>query len=147
MLQGNFVTNDLYWTRWLFYGISCPLLAFEISKRVGLDIPNRVFALFLTVITMTTGALASISTGNYKITFFVISTISFILLLREFYKTKSGALSQITPFIIFGWCVFPVVFLLSNEGVVTLIQVSTAGAIYLVLDVFTKIVFYLDTKK
>lgn len=46
MLQGSFVEFDLYWTRWLFYGISCPLLAFEISKRVGLDIPNRIFNLF-----------------------------------------------------------------------------------------------------
>lgn len=147
MLEGAFVTGNLYWTRWLFYGISCPLLAFEISKRINVDLPGRVFNIFLTIITMVTGTLSSVSTGTYKIAFFAVSTIAFIALLNEFYKTKSKEITAVTPFIVLGWCVFPVVFILSNEGIVNLISVPTAAGIYLALDMFTKIIFYLGHKK
>ena len=147
MLQGSFVTDDLYWTRWLFYGISCPLLAFEISKRVGLDLQNRVFNIFLTVITMVTGALSSVSVGGYKIAFFAVSTLAFIALMSEFYKTKSKELRAMTPYIVFGWCVFPVVFILSNEGMFNVVSLQIAAAIYLALDIFTKIIFYIADKK
>jgi bacteriorhodopsin len=147
MLQGSFVTDNLYWTRWLFYGISCPLLAFEISKRANLNLQNRVFNIFLTVIIMVTGTLSSISTGPYKIFFFIVSTISFIILMNEFYKTKSKGIRPVTPYIVFGWCVFPIVFILSNEGIFNVIPVKTAAGIYLALDMFTKIIFYLIQKK
>jgi hypothetical protein len=43
MAQGGFVVNDIYWTRWVFYGLSCPLLAYEISRLIGLDGPKRIF--------------------------------------------------------------------------------------------------------
>lgn len=142
MLQGKFATNDIYWTRWLVYGISCPLLAFEISKRVGIDLNKSIFNVFLTAIVMITGALASASAGDYKIGFFVLSTIAFVKLIWSFYNTKSDVLKTLTPYII-GWCVFPIVFIFSNEGVNNLIAVQNAAAIYLVLDIFTKIVFYI----
>lgn len=147
MLQGNFATNDLYWTRWVFYALSCPLLAFEISKRVKLDIPNRIFNIFLTVITMITGALASVSVGNYKIIFFLISCIAFVVLLNEFYKTKSKELAGLNLFIIFGWCIFPLVFMFSNEGMINVVPLQIAGIIYLALDIFTKIIFYIKYKE
>lgn len=147
MLQGNFATNDLYWTRWLIYGISCPLLCFEISKRIGLNLTKTIFNVFLTAIVMITGALASVSTLNYKLAFFTISCIAFAKLIAEFYKTKSTALSTITPYIIFGWLIFPLVFVFSNEGFVDLIPLQIAAAIYLALDIFTKIVFYIQTSK
>jgi bacteriorhodopsin len=143
MLQGNFVTNDLYWTRWLFYGISCPLLAFEISKRLGLETPKTVYNLFLTIITMITGAFASISTGNYKLSFFLISSVAFLLLVTEYFKTRSETLKSIMPYIIFGWSVFPIVFMFSNEGIVNLISLEISAIVYLALDIFTKIVFYI----
>jgi bacteriorhodopsin len=142
MLQGKFSVNDIYWTRWFVYGISCPLLAFEISKRVGLDLNHKIFNVFLTAIVMVTGALASTSAGNYKIAFFVLSCIAFSRLIWSFYQTKSEALKTLTPYII-GWCVFPIIFIFSNEGINNLIAVQNAAAIYLVLDVITKIVFYI----
>jgi bacteriorhodopsin len=147
MLQGNFVNDDLYWTRWIFYGVSCPLLAYEISRKIELELPKRIFNIFLTVITMVTGAAASYAQGNYKLAFFGLSTFAFVYLLVEFYKTKSKALSSLTPYIVFGWCVFPLVFLLSNEGFSNVISLEVAGSIYLVLDIFTKIVFYIHHSK
>jgi bacteriorhodopsin len=142
MLQGKFSINDIYWTRWIGYGISCPLLAFEISKRVGLDLNNNIFNVFLTAIVMVTGALASTNSGDYKIAFFVLSCITFAKLIWSFYNTKSEALKTLTPYII-GWCVFPIVFIFTNEGVNNLIAVQNAAAIYLALDIITKIVFYI----
>ena len=147
MLQGSFVTDGLYWTRWLVYGISCPLLCYEISKRVGLETPKIIFNIFLTFIVMVTGALASVSLENYKITFFGLSTIAFGLLIKEFYQTKSQTLKTLTPYIIFGWSAFPLVFIFSNEGIVNLIPVQVAGGIYLILDIFTKIIFYIHHNK
>jgi bacteriorhodopsin len=146
MLQGKFATYDIYWTRWFVYGISCPLLAFEISKRVGLDLNKSIFNVFLTAIVMITGALAATSSGNYKVAFFVLSCIAFAKLIWSFYQTKADSLKTLTPYII-GWCVFPLVFIFTNEGINNLISVQNAATIYLALDIFTKIVFYVQHSK
>ena len=143
MLQGNFAANDLYWTRWLFYGISCPLLCYEISKKIELPTPKTIFNLFLTFITMITGSLASISLGGYKLAFFGLSCFAFASLVFNFYKTKSRKLMTITPYIAFGWLIFPIVFIFSNEGIFNIIPLPLAAAIYLGLDIFTKIIFYI----
>lgn len=117
MLEGRFVQNDLYWTRWVFYAFSCSLLSLEISNKIGLDNPKKVYNIFLTSLVMITGALSSVSVGNFKFAFFAISSIAFVILMYNFYKTASKALQTISPYIIFGWSVFPVVFLLSSEGI------------------------------
>jgi bacteriorhodopsin len=147
MFEGNFVTNGSYWTRWVFYGFSCGLLSYEISKSVGLDVSKRVFNIFLTVITMLTGAMSAFLVGNQiKLIFFAISCVSFGILINEFNKTKSKALDTINPYIYFGWCVFPIVFLFSNEGY-GFIPVEICAAVYLGLDIFTKIVFYIHQSR
>lgn len=143
MLQGKFVFDDLYWTRWLFYGISCPLLAFEISKKLGMELPKRIFSVFITFIVMITGVLASISTGSFKQIFFALSSVVFIKLITDFYNTQSKALRTISPYIMFGWSIFPLIFLLSNEGLANVIPIQIAAVIYLGLDIFTKIIFYI----
>jgi bacteriorhodopsin len=145
MLEGNYVTNNLYWTRWIGYGISCSLLVYEISKKVGLDISKQISNIFLTAIVMFTGALSSVSVNEFKWSFFAISSFAFGKLLYEIYNSKSKNLSSLNPYILFGWCVFPVVFLFSNEGL-NLINVETSAIIYLFLDFFTKIIFYIQQK-
>lgn len=142
MLDGSFMINVNYWTRWAFYGLSCGLLSYEISKSIGFDIPARIYNIFLTVITMFTGALSSIMVGQYKLFLFAISTVAFGLLLNEFFKSNSPKLSSIKPYIFFGWCVFPLIFILSNEGF-GFINNELSATVYLGLDIFTKIVFYI----
>jgi bacteriorhodopsin len=146
MLQGNFAQNDLYWTRWIAYGISCPFLAFEISKRLMLNQGKSYFVMALTNVVMVAGALASVSEGWYKIFFFLLSTDAFILTLMQYYRAKHTNMKTIMPYIVLGWCVFPLVFIFSNEGMVSLLSVPAAAALYLGLDIFTKIIFYLDKK-
>jgi bacteriorhodopsin len=146
MIQGNYVVDDKYWTRWVFYGISCPLLAYEMSKQAGLETPKRIFSIFLTAIVMFTGALASISIGDYKLIFFGLSTIAFAYMLYELYRTKAEILKMFSWYIVLGWCLFPLVFVFSNEGFMNIISLQSAATIYLIADIFTKIIFYIQLK-
>ena len=93
------------------------------------------------------GCLKDAAQGNYKLAFFGLSTFAFGYLLVQFYNTKSKALETLTPYIVFGWCAFPIIFLLSNEGFFNVISLEVAALIYLVLDIFTKIIFYIHHSK
>jgi len=146
MLEGRFLVGSpdtgLYWTRWVFYGLSCPLLIYEISNQLGLNIKQNFTNIFLTALVMVTGVLSSVSSGNFKLAFFIISCAAFAKVLYSVFTAKSTELSRISPYMIFGWSVFPVVFLLSFEGY-GLIENPLAAALYLALDLFTKILFYI----
>ena len=146
MMEGTFLIGNtdtgLYWTRWLFYGISCPLLIYEISSQLGLNIKQIFSNIFLTVMVMVTGVLSSITSDNFKLAFFAISCIVFAKILYSVFTSKSDELKRIAPYMIFGWSIFPIVFLFSSEGY-GLIQNTVAAYLYILLDLFTKIIFYL----
>jgi len=146
MLEGKFLIGNgdtgLYWTRWLFYGVSCPLLIYEISKQLGLKTKETFANIFLTALVMITGVLSSITVGNFKLAFFAISCVVFGKVLYSVFTSKSDQLARIVPYMLFGWSVFPIVFILSFEGY-GLIENPLAAGIYLALDLFTKIIFYI----
>jgi len=50
---------------------------------------------------------------------------------------------SISPFLWLGWSVFPIVFFLSPEGY-GIIGVGISMIIYLILDIYTKIMFYFN---
>lgn len=146
MMEGGFLIGDtetgLYWTRWAFYGLSCPLLIYEISNQLGLTIKQNVSNMFLTALVMLTGVLASITTGDYKLAFFAISCAAFAKVVHSVFTSNSSELKRVAPYMILGWSVFPVIFILSFEGF-GLIDNPLAASIYLALDLFTKIIFYI----
>ena len=147
MYEGSFVSltsdgGELYWTRWLFYGFSCTLLMYEIGKILGKSSQEIMKMVYLTAIVMVTGILSSIFQNEYMWIFFGISAIVYLILLFEIFKSKSKNLNAIKLYVILGWSLFPVVFLLSVEGL-GLIGNVVAATIYLMLDLFTKVVFYL----
>jgi bacteriorhodopsin len=150
MVEGRYLlgsTEDAqHWTRWAFYGLSCCLLALEICKQLGFKMEKTVKNMFLTVLTMFTGVLASVFDGNFKWALFAISCFVFGIFVYDIFTSQSKNLAKITPYIIFGWAVFPVVFLLSNEGLELIAGVYSVS-LYLLLDLFTKIVFYLQVAK
>ena len=145
MYEGRFLIGDsdtgLYWTRWVFYGLSCPLLTYEISKQLNIAKGTQWLAVALTPIVMFTGALASAYSEPYKWIWFVISSIAFLAIAKIYYSTKSVELPRILMYFLFGWSAFPLVFLLSPEGL-NIITNPFAGIAYLGLDLFTKIIFY-----
>ncbi len=151
MYEGTFssvstATVPIFWTRWVFYAISCTLLAYEMSRILGIEQKKTIFLLYLTAIVMLTGALSSYYTGTFMIVFYVISTVAYVLLLAGFLKSPSEHRGAISKYLYFGWTGFAVVFLFSPEGF-GLIDNTIAASIFLLLDIFTKIVFYIDLRR
>lgn len=150
MLEGNFLVGSpesgIYWTRWIGYAISCPLLMYTIAKKLNYNINQIIINMFLTAVVMLIGAYAGVSTSSFKWVFFGLSTFAFSLLITPIFRSRSSNLSRILPFVIIGWCGFPLVFLLSFEGF-GVIQNSIALPIYLGLDILTKIIFYFHHSK
>jgi bacteriorhodopsin len=152
MWGGSFVAESgngqpIYWTRWLFYAISCSLLMLEISRVKGIKATGRITELvFLNVFVMGTGALAAVSSGLSKWLFFVLSSIAYIIQIGMVLKNKSKESNWINTYIYLGWTGFPVVFFLAPTGV-GLFGTAVALGLYLLLDIYTKIVFNIQLKE
>ena len=149
MWEGSYVAESLggqpiFWTRWLFYALSCSLLMLEISKVKGIPSTGKVAELvFLNVLVMGAGYLAAITLGTVKWLFFILSSIAYIILIADLLKVKEAKSNWINAYILFGWSIFPVVFFLAPTGI-EVIGAAVAMGLYLVLDVYTKIVFNLQ---
>lgn len=138
--------QPIFWTRWLFYAISCSLLMLEIAKAKGITDQGKVAELiFLNVFVMVTGTLAAVSMGLTRWVFFILSAIAYIIQIVPILRAKEKGSSWINLYIILGWTTFPIVFLLAPTGV-GLIGSALAMGLYLLLDIFTKIVFNLQLK-
>lgn len=149
MYEGTLTTSgtgggEVYATRWLFYALSCTLLMYEIGRVLGFSLRERIFHLYLTVIVMTTGAAAAYYVElPIMLAFFTISTIAYVLLIYPLLTAASPQRQAVAKYIIFGWTGFPVAFLVAPDGF-GLITAATAALAYLVFDIFTKVIFYLD---
>lgn len=136
----------VYYTRWLGYALSCSLLMFSIGKmtdRTPMQIANMMG---LTVLVMVTGALAAIFSGSALFwVFFVVSSLFYVpLVVPLLWGEETNRI--VRAFVLIGWNLFPVVFLLSAAGW-GIISTGVATGMYLLLDVFTKILFYLVPQK
>lgn len=140
---GN-VPEPIFWTRWIAYAFSCSLLMYVIATRAKVETHTRTMIIALNILVMITGAFASVSEGWLLWMFFVVSSLFYIGMIGLLYKYgHAQGLKKIWPYIIFGWSVFPVVFLLAPEGF-GLICATYAALGYLALDILTKIIFYVD---
>ena len=151
MLEGSLATigaegGAVYATRWLFYGLSCTLLMYEIAKFLKKSQAETIYLLYLTAIVMFTGAASAYFDGLFMLGFFAISSVAYVLLVYPLLTAVSPHRASVAKYIIIGWTGFPVAFLLAPDGY-GLISAMTAAMLYLALDVFTKVVFYLDLHK
>lgn len=149
--------RDFYFARYVDWAVTTPLLLLGLCLT-AMSSPFRRWAvvlglLFTDFYMIATGLFAGLSpTGSgQKWLWFLISSGAFLFiyvalwgpvrqeavksgeLVEKGYKTKAGALSVI-------WLLYPVVFLLGDEGVRSLDPVATAAA-YTVLDVVAKVVY------
>lgn len=151
MWEGSYVAESaggepIFWTRWLFYALSCSLLMLEISRVKGITSPSKVAELiFLNVLVMTGGFFASISLGFAKWMFFILASIAYLIQIAPLLKVKKTESNWINTYIYFGWSVFPIVFFLAPTGI-EVFGAAIAMALYLILDIFTKIAFNLQLK-
>ena len=145
MWQGNLtvVTNagqPIFWTRWLFYGLSCTLLTVEIAQLKGIQGERMVQWLYLTAITMGAGFLAARDLTAIRWIHIAISSVAYLLLAGQTLSVNASKATWVRNYILFGWTVFPIVFLLAPTGL-GLIGATVANLLYLLLDIYTKIAF------
>jgi len=132
--------QPIFWTRWLFYALSCTLLMVEIAQLKKIQGDGLVELLYLTAIVMFTGFLAARDLSVIRWVHFVISSVAYILLVVKVLSVKASGSEWVSGYIFFGWTVFPIVFLLAPTGL-GLIGAAVTNLLYLLLDIYTKIVF------
>jgi len=150
-IEGSLVStttsgDPLFWTRWAGYIVSCSLLMWYIAGRIEIELSSKVELLFLNAICMASGAFASVFTGWMMIWMFLAGGVAFVMMLYKLWQGNPEKLAPIKKYIYFGWCLFPVVFILSPEGF-GLLPTAISLIVLLVLDIFTKILFYLESAK
>jgi sensory rhodopsin len=138
--------EPIYWTRWLFYGASCTLLMLEIAQLKQIQGGDRVQLLYLTAIVMLTGFLAARDLSAVRWIHFAISSVAYILLVLKVLSIKTPGTGWVHGYIYFGWTLFPIVFLLAPTGL-GLIGAAVANLLYLLLDIYTKIVFNIQLNR
>lgn len=151
MLEGSLATQladgaVIHWTRWVGYALSCPLLFYAVASGVA-SIKRRVTLSALMSLVMLSGAFTAVWTGWLFWAGFIFSSFLLTVSLITLYERSDGShLKPMHKYIWFGWIVFPVVFLLGPSGLY-IGSVGVAAFLYLLLDVFTKIVFYAEFAK
>jgi bacteriorhodopsin len=141
----SFNGQTIYWSRWLFYIVACPLLMYDIIKI--LKISNKEYYQFalLTALTMFNGFLASYLSTSSRWIFLLLGSFAFICLLYLVFRGNDNSdFKHLKPFVFIGWSLFPVVFLLSPTGL-GLLETTVSESLYLVLDVVTKMLFGIIT--
>jgi bacteriorhodopsin len=132
--------QPIFWTRWLFYALSCTLLMVEIAQLNGIKGGGLVQLVYLTAIVMFTGFLAARDLTAIRWVHFVISSVAYVLLVIKVLSVKAPGSRWVSSYIYFGWTVFPIVFVLAPTGL-GLIGAAVTNLLYLLLDIYTKIVF------
>jgi sensory rhodopsin len=151
MWQGNLTVvtaagQPILWTRWLFYGLSCTLLMYEIARLKQIQGERLVQLLYLTAIVMGAGVLAARDLTAVKWIHFVISSVAYVLLVIKVLSVQTAGSQWVRNYIFFGWTVFPIVFFLAPTGV-GLFGAAVANLLYLLLDILTKIVFNIQLSR
>jgi sensory rhodopsin len=136
----------IFWSRWLFYGLSCTLLMVEIAKLKGIEGGGLVQLLYLTAIVMFTGFLAARDLTAVRWIHFAISSVAYVLLVARVLSARASGSRWVNSYIFLGWTVFPIVFLLAPTGL-GVIGAAVANLLYLVLDLYTKVVFNIQLSR
>ena len=153
LLSGGFVAQSasgltVYYTRWLFYIVSCSLLMITISKELKMKQSNLMPVLILNGLVMMTGAVAAVIDQPMKWIIFSLGCLFFtaqlvLLFEQSAFNPKTTLLRN---YIMFGWAMFPLVFILAPEGLGVLNN-ALAAVLYLVLDLYAKVFFYFDLER
>jgi sensory rhodopsin len=138
------IAEPIFWTRWIAYALSCSVLMYVIASRVKVAPHTRAMIVALNLLVMLSGAFAAVMNGWVFWMMFVVSSFFYVGMIGLLYTHgHRKGLHKVHPYILFGWSVFPVVFVLAPEGL-GLICATVASIGYLILDIITKVVFYLD---
>jgi len=144
----NVDPTTFLWTRWVGYALSCTLLTASLTQIFNITGKDKITALVSTPLIMLTGVLAAIATStSFLITFFLLGMIPFIALISIFRAKATPQNNYVLNYLYYGWMAFPIIFILSPETFGFVASLSTILIAYLVADFFTKVVFYIHTRK
>ena len=135
----------IHWSRWAVYALSCSLLMYSMGQKLDFSNQQHASTISLNILVMLTGSLAAVLSGWSMLVLFGLGGYAYLLQVRPI-LTHKQATAAMKNFILFGWGVFPIIFLLAPEGY-GLISSALAAGLYLALDVLTKIIYYLVVKK
>ncbi len=137
----------IYWSRWLFYMAACSLLMFDTAHALSIATEEYPKMAILTGLTMFNGFLASYVVSSSRWLFFILSSAAFIGLLSFVLQGKENPkFRSLKPFVLIGWTLFPVVFILAPTGF-GILEATVTEASYLILDIITKIIFGIMTSR
>jgi bacteriorhodopsin len=147
MIQGSVVGHisggELVLSRWVGYALSCSLLMVVISKGIE-NSRIRQTVISITPLVMLSGAVGAVMSGMSMWAVFLLGCIWYVYQLYLLYAhTNREYMRPFNKYIWFGWNGFPIVFLLSPI-MLGVLSSFAAAVVYLLLDVFTKIVFYIE---
>jgi sensory rhodopsin len=135
----------IYWSRWLFYMAACSLLMFDTAHALSIGLDEYPKMAIFTGLTMFNGFLASYIVTDWRWIFFALSSAAYLGLLSFVIRGKvNPQFRALKPFVVIGWTLFPVVFLLAPTGV-GILDTVVAEASYLLLDITTKIIYGIMT--
>ena len=151
LLEGSFATTSpdgqaQFFPRWILYAVSHTLIAYQMSRLLGKRHEERGFLFVLAGIVMGTLTLSSYFHGEWMIVFFAIAAILHVGFASRMLRTVSEYRGVVANYLWLGWTAFPLILLISPEGI-AVTDSEVAAWLYLLLDVVTKIVFYIDVSR
>jgi len=148
MIQGGVVAQTsggepVHFSRWIGYALSCSFLMFVISK--GIESSRiRQTVISITPLVMLSGTVGAVISGVNMWAVFLLGSVWYVYQLYLLYShTNREYMRPFNKYIWFGWNGFPIVFLLSPV-LLGVLSSYAAAVVYLLLDLFTKIVFYIE---
>lgn len=138
--------ESIYFTRWLFYIVSCSLLVFEIGKRLSLKTPVLLESMYQIGLVMLFGFLATITESTVSGLLFVLGCVPYFQLYGTFRRHADKEHQLELKYFTYLWTLFPVVMVVSPLYLGALDTLQTAVS-YFVLDILTKIVYYMHTDR
>lgn len=137
----------IYWSRWLFYMAACSLLMFDTAHALSISLNEYPKMAIFTGLTMFNGFLASYIVTDWRWIFFALSSAAYLGLLSLVVRGQTNPqFRSLKPFVVIGWTLFPIVFILAPTGV-SVLDTVVAEASYLILDVITKIIYGIKTAR
>ena len=151
LLEGSLATTSpagqaQFFPRWILYGVSHALIAYQMTRLLGKRREERAFLLVLVGIVMGTFALASHFSGEWMVVTFAIAAILHIGFVSRMLRTVSEYRGVVANYLWLGWTALPLILLISPEGTATA-GTEVAAWLYLLFDVVTKTVFYADVSR
>jgi len=138
--------REFYFARYIDWFLTTPLILHEIMARSNADTHERYFVIFMDIIMIVAGLIASLVSGNNKWVFFAFSCLAFLPILYFLVGLRHRLLSnhpffharftQIVTVTIITWIQYPIVWILTH-GTNT-ISASGETIWYTVLDVIAK---------